>query len=99
PLVDSAGTVSGHLAIIHDEPMPDGRRVLEILRIFATRAGAELERLRVDIALRENEARLAAIIESALDAFVVTDDDGIIRLFNPAAEKMFRCAAADALGA
>ena len=98
PLVDSSGTISGHVAIVDDKPMPDGRRTLEILRIFATRAGAELERMRVDIALREHQARLGAIIESALDAFIVTDDEGLIRLFNPAAEKMFRCPAADALG-
>jgi formate hydrogenlyase transcriptional activator len=98
PLVDSSGRISGHLAILDDKPMPDGRRALEILRIFATRAGAELERLRVDIALRESEARLTAIIESALDAFIVVDDDGLIRLFNPAAEKVFRCEAASAFG-
>src|SRR5207249_489273 len=69
-----------------------------IMRIFATRAAAELERLRVDAALRDSEARLAAIIDSALDAILVIDDAGVIRFFNPAAEKVFRCAAADAVG-
>jgi formate hydrogenlyase transcriptional activator len=98
PLVDSSGAVCGHLAIIDDRPMPEGKRALEIMRIFATRAGAELERLRVDVALRQSEARLAAIIDSALDAIVVLDDDGLIQLFNPAAEKVFRCPAAAVLG-
>jgi formate hydrogenlyase transcriptional activator len=98
PLTDSHGTVSGHLAIIDDQAMPDGPRVLAILRIFATRAGAELERMRVDAARRESEARLGAIIASALDAIIVVDDDGVIELFNQAAEKIFRCTAADALG-
>src|SRR5262249_39830925 len=32
PLIDPSGTVRGHLAIIDDEPMPDGGRALAILR-------------------------------------------------------------------
>ena len=43
PLVDSQGAVLGHLAIFDTKPMRDPRG-LSILRIFASRARAELER-------------------------------------------------------
>lgn len=98
PFVDSSGRVCGHLAIIDDKPMPEGNRTLAILRIFATRGGAELERLRVDAALRESEERLFRIIDSAMDAIVTIDDQGRVVLFNDAAEKIFACSATEAVG-
>ena len=97
PLLDAERRVVGHLAIFDTKPMRDPRG-LSILRIFAARARAEVERKRIEEALRESEERLAQVIDSAPDAILVTEDDGVIRLFNPAAEKVFRCAAADAIG-
>lgn len=49
-------------------------------------------------ALRVSEERLARILGSAMDAIVTFDDDRRIELFNDAAEKVFRCARADAIG-
>src|SRR5262249_36028776 len=57
PLVDSSGTCVGHLAIMDDKPMLDGPRGMAILRIFAARAHAEIERLRAEAALRESGQR------------------------------------------
>ena len=59
--------------------------------------------LRVDEALKaiviESEERLQAIIQSAMDAIVIVDEQQRIVLFNAAAEQIFRCTSADAIGA
>jgi PAS domain S-box-containing protein len=89
PLLDGTGVTAGHLAIIHDEPMPDGRRGMAILRIFAARAQAEIERSRIESALRESETRLTRIIDSALDAIVTFDEALRVELTNGAAERVF----------
>ncbi len=46
----------------------------------------------------EAAARLRGIVSASLDAIVVTDAGGIIREFNPAAERIFGHARAEALG-
>jgi len=48
--------------------------------------------------LREAMQRIAAIIESAQDAFIATDTDGYITDWNPAAERMFGWTRAEAVG-
>ncbi|MDF3066272.1 MAG: sensor histidine kinase response regulator [Polyangiaceae bacterium] len=56
------------------------------------------EQKRAEQTIRERDARLDALVTSAMDAIVSLDDAQRITLFNPAAEKMFRCSAAEALG-
>ncbi len=48
PLVNSSGKILGHLVVIDERPMEDGSTKLAILKIFAARAAAELERQKVE---------------------------------------------------
>ena len=98
PLLDSSGAVTGHLAILSEEPMKDGPRGLAVMRIFAARAQAEIERLRAESALRVSEERLNRVLQSTLDAIVTFDANRNVVLFNHSAESTFRCSAADAIG-
>lgn len=56
------------------------------------------EQSRVERALAEARAQLRAVVDSSLDAIISSDTRGIIAFFNPAAERMFGCTAADAVG-
>ena len=53
---------------------------------------------RVRHALEESEARRQALLDSALDCIICTDDQGKIIDFNSAAERTFRVARAAVLG-
>jgi formate hydrogenlyase transcriptional activator len=69
PLLDSSGTVVGHLAMLSERPMRDGPRGLSTMRIFAARARAELERLRTEDALRHANEALVYSEERFRDLF------------------------------
>jgi PAS domain S-box-containing protein len=56
------------------------------------------ERRENEISLRESQERLAGIVSSAMDAIITVDDDQRIVLINEAAERMFGCSAAEAIG-
>ena len=98
PLLDAGGTVVGHLAILDDQRMPDGTRGLAVMRIFAARARAEIERVQTEAELRAGEERLRHVIASASDGILSYGDDLRIQLFNAAAERILRCPAAAAIG-
>ncbi len=65
--------------------------VVEIARDVTARRDAEE-------ALQASENRLAAVIDSALDAIVAADDDQRVVLFNAAAERLFGVPAREAIG-
>ena len=93
PVHDSAGTVVGHLGALDRKPMsPDHDHW--ILRLFAARAGAELERLRAELQLRESEAQARNLLDSNFDGIVLTMD-GRITYANRAVWKLAGCASPD----
>ena len=93
-LTDSSGKTIGHLCILDDRPLPDEHRLTPLLKVFASRAAAELERKRVDEALRESEMQMRLFMEATTDciwnwdvaAARVTRNVGFERLFGYAAE-------------
>jgi PAS domain S-box-containing protein len=70
PVSDHSGTVMGHLAVMDIKPMHDDPRVLSVFKIFGVRAGAELERLQLELQLKENEQQLRDLFDEAPIAYV-----------------------------
>jgi len=56
------------------------------------------ERKRIEEALRESEARKAAIVETALDCIITMDHEGKVLEWNPAAEGTFGYSRAETMG-
>jgi PAS domain S-box-containing protein len=68
-----------------------GRRYYTvILRDVSLRRQAENEAQRTQAALSEAQARLSAIVDSAMDAVITVDEEQKIVLFNRAAERVFQ---------
>lgn len=71
---------------------------VEYLDYLPEAAARVLMQVRTERQLAESEARLASLIGSAKDAIILATADRRIRLFNAAAEHMFRCTGAEAVG-
>lgn len=56
------------------------------------------ERKRQDQALRESEARVRAVVDTAVDGVILIDARGSVLMFNPACETLFGYAAAEVIG-
>lgn len=52
PLQNGSGAIIGHLAVMDEKPMAEFQQHLPLLKIFAARAGAELERQHAEEELR-----------------------------------------------
>ncbi|MGH7795329.1 MAG: sigma 54-interacting transcriptional regulator [Candidatus Binatia bacterium] len=63
PLRDYHGAVLGHLVVMDNKPRVFGAEELKILRLFAARAGSELERSRAEDSLRRSEAQRRMLLE------------------------------------
>ena len=70
-----------------------GRKLLTVILRDVT------ERVRAEELLARSEARLRGILDSAMDAIITVDDKQHIVLFNAAAERVFGCPRAEAIGA
>ena len=70
PLMSMDGRILGHLCAFDESPMPDEPRTLEVFKIFATRAAAELDRLMLERELRDKENRLRDLFDEAPIAYV-----------------------------
>jgi transcriptional regulator with GAF, ATPase, and Fis domain len=53
PMCNDSGEIIGHLAVLDSRPMPDVSATMPLLKTFAARAGAELQRLKAEQELRQ----------------------------------------------
>ena len=63
-LRSSEGELMGTLCILNDQPIPNADRAINILRVFAARAAAELERQRANTLLETLNRELEAKVEA-----------------------------------
>jgi formate hydrogenlyase transcriptional activator len=63
PLTDHQGNILGHLVVMDEQPRIFEEPELRILRLFAIRASAELERSRAEQSLRRSESRRRMLLE------------------------------------
>src|SRR5215468_2775958 len=69
----------------------------KIIKWFGTNTDVD-DQMKSEQALRESKERLAGIVSTAMDAIITVDEDRRVVLFNEAAERMFGCSAAEAMG-
>jgi PAS domain S-box-containing protein len=98
PMFDTDGRIIGNLGVMDTKPMQDVAPCQTLIRVFAARAAAEYRRLQAEAKVRERQEQLGRLLDSAMDSIVELDRDLRVTLINPAAEKVFGCNAATAVG-
>jgi PAS domain S-box-containing protein len=99
PFRDGQGMILGHLAVFDDRPMPADPLRASIFRVFASRASAELERLRTEERLRESEAAYRDLYENAPNAYLRVGTDQQILNVNRRATELLGYSKAELIGA
>ena len=83
------GKLLGHLAVLDNKPMRSRPGVLAIFRIFASRAGAELQRLQAEKEINESKERLNRLVNGTHDAIIELNEKLEITQANEAAFALF----------
>jgi PAS domain S-box-containing protein len=98
PLLDLDRRVLGHLAVLDTNPLPQELRAQALVRIFAARAAAELQRLRAESQVQQEETKLGRLMDGAVEAVIELDERLFVTRMNRAAEEMFGCPSKSAAG-
>jgi PAS domain S-box-containing protein len=98
PLLNSQGVAIGHLATLFRQPLQDEARAVAIMKIFAARLSAELERAAAKRIRDEQSQHTQTIVDNIGEGIITIDENGVITGFNHAAEAIFGYAAAAVSG-
>ena len=98
PLKAHDRTIGVLVAQTYTEGIRFGEREKDILQFVSTQVAMTIERKRAEEAVRASEARLKALLDSALDACVTMDEVGRITSWSGAAEAVFGWPASEAVG-
>jgi len=94
----AGGDLVGVIEALGHEHRPPDDQVLAVMAALGSQVGQFLHRRQSEAALRQSEERLRLIIDSAIDAVVIVDAEGIVHAWNPQAERTFGWTAAEAIG-
>lgn len=94
-LTDTHGQPLGEICLLHSEPIQHLDNAVTLLRIFAARASAELERQRAHQALQANEANWRKILDHMPVLLDAMDDNGLLTLWNQECERVTGYSAAE----
>ncbi len=86
PLLDAAGKRIGHMGVIDTAPLPDDPDIESIVRTFAARASAEIQRGLSEDSMFEENTFINEIFQTVRSLIVVLDGTGSIILFNQACQ-------------
>lgn len=89
PLYSSTHEILGHLAVIDTKKIPIDTNYEKILKIFAARAGAELERVQAEKALKASERQYRTLVETAKCIILRWDLRGKIKFINQFGAEFF----------
>ena len=93
------GEILGVVSLMHSRELLRPELFEAILRLVADRAGAEMERVAAERALRASKARLAAVIDNSPGVAVRWyDREGRVLRWNRASEQVFGFTAEEAMG-
>ncbi|MBA3695695.1 MAG: EAL domain-containing protein [Methylotenera sp.] len=93
-LTDLSGAVIGVMAVMFTQANQDSNFVCSLIKIFAARAGAELNRLESERHIREQ----ASLLDKAQDAIVVRGLDHRVQFWNFGAERLYGWTKEEAIG-
>ncbi len=93
-LIGTAGQPVGLMFVQFPQPIEQPEFISSTLKIFATRAVAELERQEIDVRTREQ----ASLLDKAQDAILVRDLQHHITYWNKSAERLYGWTAGEAVG-
>lgn len=93
-LTDPHGDIIGVIVVMFTSVNHDSSFVCSLIKIFAARAGAELNRLNSDRHMREQ----ASLLDKAQDAIIVRDLDNRVQFWNLGAERLYGWTKEEAVG-
>jgi PAS domain S-box-containing protein len=89
PLLNQENKCMGVIAMMFSSELKSERLIEYVLQIFASRAGAELERLQAEEEVYQSEANLKALIDNAQEAIWAVDKEYRITVVNEAFKRLF----------
>ncbi len=98
PMLNAEGEVLGLIVVLDTKPMKSTEQVEEILKIFASRASAELQRTTADEKLLRAQKKLSLHVQQTPLGVIEWDKDFKVVGWNPGAEKIFGYSRKEAIG-